>query len=174
MEQSYLNLSLFHHICGACIYGAASNVPHLLLYVAIFCAKFLVYIIPLHIIYLFLQCEYNLALKIIVALCVAIIFSLLLGHLFYEPRPFLIQHDLAIMKHRDSSSFPSNHAMVFAVYVYFLVRYVRNSSKYVALCFMLLTCWARIFTAIHYPIDIIGGIIIGITSAFLVDKIRKK
>lgn len=177
-----LELQLFHHICGVCIYGA-HNVPTALVKFAIFCAKILILLIPLHIIYLSLtnlrkikECKFpSLAIKLIIMLAIACLLSFIIGHFFYEPRPLITDPTLSLLPHRDSSSFPSNHAMVFSVYLYFLIFYRKNLeySKIlipIAILFAILTCWARIFTAVHYPIDIFGGIIIGVISSFFVNK----
>lgn len=180
-----LNMQIFHHICGSCIYGA-DNVPHILLYFSIFCAKFLVVIIPLHIIYLSLRkCRANsyfnvipVVFNMVISIIFAIFLSYLIAHLFYEPRPFLLEPNIALLSHRNSASFPSDHAIFFSIYVYFLIKY-NSQINYVkiilplAIIFMILTCWARVFTAIHYPIDIIGGILVGIISSFFVDKLYK-
>lgn len=186
MELLSLNMQLFHAICGACIFGVG-NIPPALLYFSIFCAKYLVYIIPLHIICLSLgggcknlYFKFNsIAVPLVLALALAIFISLLIGYIFYEPRPLMIEPNLALLAHRNSSSFPSNHSIVFSVYIFFLIGNYKelNYIKVIlplAMMFMILTCWARVFTAIHYPIDIIGGNLIGAISWLLIDKLYKK
>lgn len=181
-----LKIELFHYICGACIYGSG-NVPPALLHFAIFCAKNLILVIPIHIIYMSFanlkisSSNYSpsLPLRLIAMLLMACLVSFIIGLIFYEPRPFVTMPNLTLLKHRDSSSFPSNHAMVFSVYLYFIVNYYKELkfNKIIlpfAILFMMLTCWARIFTAIHYPIDILGGIMIGMICATIVNKTINK
>jgi undecaprenyl-diphosphatase len=95
---------------------------------------------------------------------------------FYNtPRPFLnsgpIIHQLIF--HETSGSFPSGHTAFFfalAMAIYFFYK------KWGIAFFVsaLLMGIARIIAGVHWPIDILGGAIIGFFSAWIVNKIYKR
>lgn len=70
------------------------------------------------------------------------------------------------------SSFPSVHTIIISVitfsYIYF------KSALYPFLIFSLIwIAFSRIFVGVHYPLDILGGILVGFISVFLVLQLKK-
>lgn len=102
-----------------------------------------------------------------------IVFTELIRLIWHRPRPFLINHVHLLIEHSTSGSFPSGHitflfALSAAVYCF-------NKKFGVA---MLIASFivgiSRIFVGVHWPLDILGGIIIGILSAVIVKLIMKR
>lgn len=95
-------------------------------------------------------------------------------HLFiFEPRPFITLSINPLINIADSAGFPSVHTTLTAVpaFAYFFVK-----SKWTPL-FMFFLIWvglARIYVGVHYPFDILGGILVGLISIFLSSKLLKK
>jgi membrane-associated phospholipid phosphatase len=61
------------------------------------------------------------------------------------------------------SSYPSGHALIVSIGAAFSVAKFRR--KAVALLFVLeaaLVCYARVYVGMHYPLDVVGGIFLGI------------
>jgi undecaprenyl-diphosphatase len=78
--------------------------------------------------------------------------------------------------HAVSSSFPSGHAMSAAV-VYSTVAYLaarlqttrlaRTVTRAIAMVLILLICFSRVYLGVHYPSDVLAGLIVGLAwSAF--------
>lgn len=94
--------------------------------------------------------------------------------LYNRPRPFVVLENvkLLIEKNGQEPSFPSGHAsFLFAVAlaVFLFDRKIGAIMLVVALLFSL----ARIYTGVHYPLDIIGGFAVALISVFLVRKVMR-
>ncbi|MBI2017644.1 phosphatase PAP2 family protein [Candidatus Daviesbacteria bacterium] len=96
-------------------------------------------------------------------------------HLFlFEPRPYIAQ-DISplIPDTKEDASFPSRHtALMFTLaFSYFFYQ-----SKW-RFHFLIMALWvslSRIFVGVHYPLDIIGGIMTAFVSVFIAWKIKEK
>lgn len=93
-------------------------------------------------------------------------------HLFsIEPRPFIQYNFSPLINQYSDASFPSRHATIMAIPAF---AYIYYKSKW-ALLFILLMLWvgtARVFVGVHYPIDIVGGILIAIASLLVAVQIK--
>lgn len=80
---------------------------------------------------------------------------------FVEPRPFVtLAVNPLISESSSSAAFPSMHTTLMAVIAF---AYLFAKSKWTPL-FMFFLIWvglARIFVGVHYPFDILGGILVG-------------
>ncbi|WP_455479777.1 undecaprenyl-diphosphatase [Bartonella sp. B23] len=130
----------------------------------IFCAKFLIYIIPIHLCALWFcggNMERRAALSICVSICAALFLSYLISLIYFHPRPFVVGLTTPLIKHRATASFPSNHASIIASYTASLYFYRYKIAFKFAVMFSCLICWGRIFVGVHYPFDILAGTILG-------------
>ncbi len=140
----------------------------------------------------------------VAAVAIALAFNLTLGHLFYEPRPF-VAHPGAVhllIAHATDASFPSDHeavaGAVTSILVLYLIltllsrwRYLRQRRQasfgdlgfsgtwlfvigvtIVALGAVTAIGVARVYVGVHYPGDIIGGVVCGFIGALLVTAAR--
>jgi undecaprenyl-diphosphatase len=93
------------------------------------------------------------------------------NHFFDRPRPFddfpeILPIVNGLFYPPTDSSFPSNSAAVgfaFGMGAWF------GSRKAAAVIFLLAILWtfARVYCGVHYPLDIVGGAVIGIFCTFL-------
>ena len=92
---------------------------------------------------------------------------------YHRPRPFVAENFLSLINHEVSGSFPSGHmtlwwAVTAAVYFY-------NKKLALALALASLVMGvARIYVGVHWPSDILGGIIVGLASFWVVKLLLKK
>lgn len=100
----------------------------------------------------------------------AILLNNALKLMYHRPRPTVFEWQT----HALSSSFPSGHAMsatvVYGTVAYLLMRLQkRRWTRVLTLCFavalVLLVCVTRLYLGVHYPSDVIGGIIVGLAWA---------
>lgn len=104
------------------------------------------------------------------ALVARFVFVSLIRYLFYSPRPFLVLENVnRLMNHELESSFPSGNASFYfamAMGVYFYNK--KAGPAYFLLAGLL--GLARIFVSVHWPLDILAGAILGIATAYIVER----
>lgn len=96
------------------------------------------------------------------------IISQILGKIIHRARPFSTTGVQEIIFHRPDVSFPSEHAA--ALFAVAMSLYLSGYKKlsYVMLAIAIIVSFFRVATAIHWPTDVIGGAIIGILAAYLI------
>ena len=111
-----------------------------------------------------------------IAALVAWMASLMFKDVFNTTRPYIqdgLKSLVLWMPQFENGAFPSSHAassFALAVTIWFHDRKI--GILYVAAS--LLIGLARVLARVHYPIDILGGAVLGILMAFLVEKIHFK
>lgn len=80
-----------------------------------------------------------------------------------------IMHLLRTLKDPQSYSFMSGHATTSTFFSVFVVLLLRDKIKYIyfILCFPLIFAYSRLYLGVHFPIDIIVGLLIGTILARL-------
>lgn len=108
----------------------------------------------------------------ILALPIAILLIKVI-HIFYmEPRPFVTYHFLPLSDNTPDASFPSRHATIMAIIAF---AYTFFKSKWSAFFLLLMVAVgiSRIYIGVHYPLDVIGGFIVGIVALAIALTITK-
>ena len=156
--------------------GADANTAKWLITLASICAEKLVFIIPILLLALWLWGNHNdrvLVLKSTLVICLALLIGFFIGRIYPYPRPFMINLGPNFLEHRSNASFPSNHmTFISACFISFLC----NKQKFLGLVILviaLLTAWARVYLAAHFPLDMLGGIIVAGLSYLLILPIWK-
>lgn len=102
----------------------------------------------------------------IISLGISILLIWLIRLFYIEQRPFATYNfDPLIQKMKDPS-FPSGHTTTMAVVAFSFYYY---KSKFAPI-FVLLLVWvgfARVFVGVHFPLDILGGVITGLASVHI-------
>ncbi|WP_165972129.1 undecaprenyl-diphosphatase [Paenibacillus piri] len=102
-----------------------------------------------------------------IAACAAFGVSKMWSLLYFRDRPFIGHDVVQLIAHKATSSFPSNHATgVFVIAAVILLN--RRPIGWVF--FMLAVCvgFSRVWVGVHYPLDIIGGMVNGMLCAFII------
>jgi undecaprenyl-diphosphatase len=99
-----------------------------------------------------------------------LLINFVLGHIFYEPRPFVAHSNVHLLiQHSKDSSFPSDHATgSFSLALAVLYRHRKIGIG--MLLFAVLTGFSRIYVGHHYPFDVLASIIIALLTSALVYK----
>lgn len=113
---------------------------------------------------------YELPLKAVLAGALAYGARSMLGELIARPRPFLTLSDMHLLVERESSyAFPSGHASVAFALAFVVYRHDRDWGM-AFLILAALVALGRVFVGVHYPLDILGGAVVGWAAAWIVQK----
>lgn len=143
--------------------------------IIIFSAKYLGYILLAVFLILFFKNRNKVFLfvPLISALVSRFIFTEIIRFFYFRPRPFIEQAVNPLIEHAPDASFPSGHAAFF----FALSAGIYSFDKRAGIWFFagsLLIGSARVFAGLHYFTDILGGLLIGIFSFWLVNLIFRK
>lgn len=144
--------------------------------VMIFSAKYLIFLPPLFLLYVFFQKEKGKKDFVFILFVLAISFAISsLFYIFYfHPRPFMIGLGKKLIPHKPENSFPSNHTLLLVSFSFSLFILKRYKSAFFFLILAVLVGLARIFCGVHFPFDIFGAFIIGFMGALIALFLRKK
>ncbi|HUQ19051.1 MAG TPA: phosphatase PAP2 family protein [Gemmatimonadaceae bacterium] len=110
------------------------------------------------------------AMLLLVATAGGILLDLILKLRFDRPRPHVFEWGTNAV----SSSFPSGHAMsatiVYSTVAYLAARlqtrvWARWATMLLAVILIFLICLSRLYLGVHYPSDVIAGVVIGLAWA---------
>ncbi len=90
--------------------------------------------------------------------------------IFHTGRPFEIFPNVISLFSETGYAFPSGHSTFFMALA-FAIFFGYKKVGYVFIFFALLIGIARIMAGVHFPIDILGGYILGFFIAFLLKKV---
>ncbi|MBU4241403.1 MAG: phosphatase PAP2 family protein [Actinomycetia bacterium] len=85
---------------------------------------------------------------------------------YFRPRPFSSRAINLLFYHNTDSAFPSNPATL-AFALSFAVLFYRRKVGAVMLALSLYMGLCRIVVGVHYPLDIVGGLLLGLACALL-------
>ncbi len=154
------NLSLFLFVFGA------NSQSEFLDFVMIFGAEYVIYLTLILIFAVAFRGRVSERKALILALFslpILVIIIKVIHLFFYESRPFINLNISPLIPHTDDASFPSRHTTIMSAIAF---AYVYLKSKWSPL-FLILLLWvgiSRIYVGVHYPLDIIGGVLVGIIS----------
>jgi undecaprenyl-diphosphatase len=112
------------------------------------------------------------ALKICAVALIALGANQMLALGFPHPRPFAIGLGHTFIPHASDSSFPSDHATVFAAMgITLLFESARSALGWTVLFLGSWVAWARIYLGVHYPLDMIGALAVVATVCALIGPV---
>lgn len=141
----------------------------------IFLAQYLPYFLALgFIIFVFKQKNWKIGFLVFAEGAIAAILSRgliaeTIRFFYHRPRPFMALN-LSPLINESGYSFPSGHAIFFfALALIIFYHSKRLGTWYFALS--LINGAARVAVGVHWPMDIAGGVILGLLSAYAVHKL---
>lgn len=133
-------------------------------------ADYFIYAIPLVLLALWLwggTLERSVALKAVAVAFVALGINQLLAIVWPHPRPFMMGLGHTFIAHASDSSFPSDHATVFAAVGFTLLfTGYRKAIGWGVLLLGVWVSWARIYLGVHFPFDMLGAAVVALAVYF--------
>ncbi|MCR4633291.1 MAG: phosphatase PAP2 family protein [Erysipelotrichaceae bacterium] len=114
------------------------------------------------------------------------LFTNMLKNTFLRLRPYMADEKIACLKAPESQtdlydpyvqgfSFPSGHSACISSFATALGLHLKNKRvDLVMFVLTLLVGISRLALGVHYPTDVLTGILLGIVSVFLIDRLYKK
>lgn len=102
---------------------------------------------------------------LLIAWLTGMVLSRGIGHLVHQPRPFTtLPETKKMFQPIGVKSFPSDHAL--SAWLIFFLAFIFNIPGFEALLPLAIwVSWGRVFAGVHYPSDIVGGMLVGALMA---------
>lgn len=107
----------------------------------------------------------NIGITILVALALSGILGGVIKDIFERHRPYPYEHDYKyLISIPGSYSFPSSHtSSSFAAFG--AIWFSKSKYRYPAMVLAITIAFSRMYVRVHYPTDVVGGIILGLFCA---------
>ncbi|MDR3371315.1 phosphatase PAP2 family protein [Rhodoferax sp.] len=154
--ESY-NRSLFLMINGD------NSAPRWLVDLATLVGDGVIYLIPLLLIGLWLwgnTRQRKLAVKAFAVAMLGVGLNQLIGVMWQHPRPFMLGLGHTWIVHAADSSFPSDHVTVLTAIGLSLLLDGATAVACLTLTMALAVAWARVFLGVHFPLDMLGAVVV--------------
>ena len=89
----------------------------------------------------------------------------LVAHVYFDPRPFVVGHFTPLIPHDPDNGFPSDHTLLLSAVASLLYPFNKRASYLLWLCTVTVGV-SRVYVGIQHPIDVIGSIIIAVIVSY--------
>jgi len=163
MTLSELNLSLFSWI------NASPEASNTSINFAIFIANDLLYCMILLFALFWLRGNYDTKKQILKAFLftsIAILISQCISHVYYHPRPFVMDVGRTLIYHAPNGSFPSDHMLIFSSIAFSYLFSAQRKLGIFLLIMAWLVAWSRVYLGVHFPLDMLGAFLLAFALNF--------
>ena len=163
MTLSELNLSLFSWI------NASPEASNTSIHFAIFIANHLLYCMILLFAWFWLRGNYDTKkqiLKAFIFTSIAILISQCISHVYYHPRPFVMEVGRTLIYHAPNGSFPSDHMLIFSSIAFSYLFSAQRKLGISLLVMAWLVAWSRVYLGVHFPLDMLGAFLLAFALNF--------
>ena len=113
-----------------------------------------------------------------ISMLVLIPLGIMAKDLVSRPRPEIPKADFLIAADKDYG-FPSGEAFIVSAGAAVALALYRNTPRRLAISILLavqaaLVCISRVYVGGHYPLDVVGGILLGVGVSFIFVGIQKR
>ncbi|AEA33166.1 phosphatase PAP2 family protein [Hippea maritima] len=164
------NLEIFKMING---YEKSCKILSIL---AIVVAKYLVFVIPIYLIWMFAKSSKYYKKQSLLAFYSALLgllINYLISLIYFHPRPFMMHIGKVLFQHSADSSFPSDHVTLFlSLGFYLLLEHKLRLHGLIITALGLMVGLARVYSGVHWPLDIVGSFAVALLPPFLIIQLK--
>lgn len=145
---------------------------------AIITAKYMPVIIILGLVYLWFK-NVNRSRDIVLfgvyAAILGLAINYIIGLVYFHPRPFMIHLGTLLFQYPAETSFPSDHAtLMFSLALMLIYFKETRVAGFIFLILGFIGAFARIFSGVHFPLDILGSLLVSIISTIIIFQFKDK
>jgi membrane-associated phospholipid phosphatase len=112
------------------------------------------------------------AIVLVLAFIVLIPIGTAAKEIVHRPHPTIPESDFLLAQDPNEYSYPSGHATIVSAGAAIALALFRDSKRKLAISLALaieaaLVCISRVYVGGHYPLDVVGGILLGVGISFL-------
>lgn len=146
-----------------------------LIELANFFAEQLILVVPIFMVGLWLWQSHQrkILINVAIALIIAVSITALIRENIYHARPFADSVGYQFLAHRASSSFPSNHGTLIFTFALAFLWWGRVLYGMGLLAIALLIAWSRVYLGVHWPLDMVGAIIVAVVACVITQLINQ-
>lgn len=140
----------------------------------IFMARYSIYVLAIFLIFKWFQTRKDFNYRKVLILAIwnfitsELVGKLIAGKLYYHTQPFTRLHNVHQLIPKDiGNSYPSDHTIVFFSFLIILFIFSKSNWRYSYLFVALVVGWSRMFVGVHYPVDVLTGMLISIILGFI-------
>ncbi|WP_323123202.1 undecaprenyl-diphosphatase [Burkholderia alba] len=152
--------------------NAGANPHPAVAHLAVFAAQWLVYAVPLLLLLTWSMGTHATRRQTIeagLAACAALVLAQVISFCWYSPRPFVAGVGTQLVAHAPDGSFPSNHmTFIWSIAAGMLLAGTTRAAGVALAVIAAMTAWGRIYVGVHWPLDMVGGVLVGTAGALAV------
>jgi undecaprenyl-diphosphatase len=109
----------------------------------------------------------------LISLAITYIIGKIASLLYYNPRPFVSDNIVPLIQHAANNGFPSDHTLLVSAIA--SVVTLRNRTWGLVLWLIaILVGYSRVYVGIHHITDIVGAVLIALTSTLIVYFVQNR
>lgn len=143
--------------------NASPGTPEIILALARFSASGIIFVVPAVLLWLWFsggRQGHRQALFSALSILIALGLGAACAMLWFHPRPFMIPLGHTWINHPADNSFPSDHGTVMFSAAFALLSLRLRALGIFLLLAALPVAWARIFLGVHFPLDMVGAVLV--------------
>lgn len=99
--------------------------------------------------------------------------AVLAGHLYFNPRPFVVGNFTPLIPHVADNGFPSDHVLLVSA-VSAVVMYFNRRIGLILWILTILVAISRVYVGVHHLVDVLASMFISLLITGLVYTFKKK